>query len=85
MTSNSNKSTTKNTEYLEAQEQTGKAISFSPLECQVPWQMPGAHHEHCLGPLLGWDITAMEETIQCYNDSGCRCSDRYSAYPVVEK
>lgn len=84
MTSNSKRDTTRNTNYLETKEWAGEVISFSPVECHVTWQMPGTYHEHCLGPLLGWDAVAMEETIKCYNDLGCRyfkcqASDRYSA------
>ena len=74
MTSNSKRDTARKTKDLETQEWAGEVTSFSPLECQVPWQMPGTYHEHCLGPLLEWDITAMEETIKSYNDPGCRYS-----------
>lgn len=34
----------------------GWGSDFTQSECQVPWQMPGTHHERSLGPLLGWDI-----------------------------
>lgn len=37
----------------------------------MPWQMPGTHHEQCRAPSLGWGMTAMEETINCYNNPSC--------------